>query len=112
VASPSSLVHGDLGPEHIRVVDERVGAVIDWGDSCIADPAVDLAWTVFGAAPSFADAVVAAYRPGDEQLARGRDWHLLGPWHEVLYGLGPGGSDFVRSGLAGAVARLEWFSRS
>jgi aminoglycoside phosphotransferase (APT) family kinase protein len=111
-APRSCVVHGDLGPEHIRVVGERVGAVIDWGDSCIADPAVDLAWTVFGAAPSFADSVVTAYRPGDEILARGRDWHLLGPWHEVLYGLGPGGPVFVRTGLAGTVARLERFGGS
>jgi aminoglycoside phosphotransferase (APT) family kinase protein len=106
------VVHGDLGPEHIRVVDEQVGGIIDWGDSCIADPAVDLAWTVFGSAPSFADAVVAAYRPGDGHLERGRDWHMLGPWHEVLYGLGSGGPDFVRSGLEGAVNRIERFGRS
>jgi aminoglycoside phosphotransferase (APT) family kinase protein len=108
----SCVVHGDLGPEHIRVVDERVGGVIDWGDSCVADPAVDLAWTAFGAAPSFADAVVAAYRPDVDELARARDWHMLGPWHEVLYGLGSGGPDFVRSGLAGTTSRLERFGRS
>jgi hypothetical protein len=105
----SRLVHGDLGPEHIRVVGERVCGIIDWGDSCVADPAVDLAWTVLGSAPEFAEAVVAAYRPDDGMLARARDWHLLGPWHEVLYGLGEGGSRFVESGLAGTVARLERF---
>ena len=42
-------------------------------------------------------------------MARARDWHQLGPWHEVLYGLGDGGADFVDSGLAGTVARLERF---
>ena len=50
---------------------------------------------------------VAAYRPDEDLLARARDWHLLGPWHEVLYGLGEGGPEFVDSGLAGIVARLE-----
>jgi aminoglycoside phosphotransferase (APT) family kinase protein len=109
LASPC-LVHGDLGPEHIRVTGDRVGGVIDWGDSCVADPALDLAWTVLGSEPAFSEALVATYRPGDDVLARARDWHLLGPWHEVLYGLGSGGSAFVESGLAGAVDRLERLS--
>jgi aminoglycoside phosphotransferase (APT) family kinase protein len=112
VASPSpatAVIHGDLGPEHIRVVGERIGGVIDWGDSRIGDPALDLAWTTLGAHPAFAGAVVAAYRPDDEMSARARDWHMLGPWHEVLYGLGEGGSAFVESGLAGVVARMERF---
>ena len=103
------LVHGDLGAEHIRVVGERIGGVIDWGDSCVTDPAVDLAWTAYGAAPAFIDALVAAYRPDDDLRARARDWHMLGPWHEVLYGLGDGGPEFVESGLEGTVTRLERF---
>jgi aminoglycoside phosphotransferase (APT) family kinase protein len=101
------LAHGDLGPEHIRVDGERVSAVIDWGDCCVRDPAIDLAWTVFGARPDFADAVVSAYGADETLLARGRDFHLLGPWHEVLHGLGSGGPAYVESGLAGVVARLE-----
>ena len=103
----TSVVHGDLGPEHIRVVGDRVGGVIDWGDACVGDPALDLAWTTLGSAPEFADAVLAAYQPDAALLRRARDWRLLGPWHEVLYGLGDGGPDFVTSGLAGVIARLE-----
>jgi aminoglycoside phosphotransferase (APT) family kinase protein len=105
----TAVIHGDLGPEHIRVVGERVTGVIDWGDACIFDPALDLAWTTLGSQPAFAEAVVAAYEPDAERIARARDWHLLGPWHEVLYGLGSGGPAFVESGLAGTVARLERF---
>ena len=103
----SRLVHGDLGPEHIRVVGEQIGGVIDWGDTCVTDPALDLAWTALGSSAAFAEAVVAAYRPDEAVLARAGYWHLLGPWHEVLYGLGEGGPEFVDSGLAGIVARLE-----
>lgn len=101
------LAHRDLGPEHIRVVGDEVTAVIDWGDCCVHDPAIDLAWTAFGAGRVFAEAVLAAYQPDTAFLARARDWHLLGPWHEVLYGLGEGGPHFVESGLAGTVARLS-----
>ena len=103
----TGLVHADLGPEHIRVVGKRVTGIIDWGDSCIGDPALDLAWTTCGASRPFADAVLQAYLPDDVLVARARDWHMLGPWHEVLYGLGEGGADFVQSGLAGIAARLE-----
>jgi aminoglycoside phosphotransferase (APT) family kinase protein len=102
-----SLVHGDLGPEHLRTTGPRVTGVIDWGDSGLGDPAIDLAWTAFGAAPAFADAVLAAYGADDALRARGLDFHLLGPWHEVLYGLGEGGPDFVGSGMDGVVDRLE-----
>jgi aminoglycoside phosphotransferase (APT) family kinase protein len=108
VAPPhTGLVHGDLGPEHIRVVDDRVTGIIDWGDSRIGDPALDLAWTSFGSEAAFADALLASYGPDDRLLARARDWHQLGPWHEVLYGLGEGGPAFVESGVAGLVTRLE-----
>jgi aminoglycoside phosphotransferase (APT) family kinase protein len=86
-----------------------VTGVIDWGDSCAGDPAIDLAATTLSASAAFAEAVIAAYQPDDALLARARDWHLLGPWHEVLYGLGSGGPAFVESGLAGTVARLERF---
>ncbi len=101
------LVHGDLGPGHIRGDGDRVTAVIDWGDCGIGDPAVDLAWTAYGASPDFAEAVLAAYGAERALVDRGRDFHLVGPWHEVLHGLGEGGPAYVESGLAGAVARLE-----
>lgn len=101
------LVHGDLGPAHIRVVDQQVTGIIDWGDSCVTDPALDLAWTLSGSAPTFASALAAAYRPSEDLVARSQDWHRWGPWHEVLYGLGSGGDAFVESGLAGAVERLR-----
>jgi aminoglycoside phosphotransferase (APT) family kinase protein len=101
------LVHGDLGPTHIRVVGDEVTGVIDWGDCGVGDPALDLAWTRFGTAPAFAAALDAAYSPDDAILARGRDWHLLGPWHEVIYGLDTAQPSYVDSGLAGVVTRLE-----
>jgi aminoglycoside phosphotransferase (APT) family kinase protein len=103
------LVHGDLGPEHVRTSGDRVTGVIDWGDAGLGDPAIDLAWTVLGSDPAFGRAVVTAYRPEEAVLVRGRDFHQLGPWHEVLYGLGEGGPAFVESGLAGTVSRLERF---
>jgi aminoglycoside phosphotransferase (APT) family kinase protein len=101
------VVHADLGLDHIRVTGEEVTGIIDWGDACVGDPAIDLAATTLGAAPAFAAAVVDAYEPSPAVLERARDWHLLGPWHEVLFGLDTGLDALVASGLAGTVARLE-----
>ncbi len=101
------LIHGDLGPEHVRVVGDEVTGVIDWGDSGVGDPALDLAWTLYGSGPAFAEALRAAYRPDDAVLMRGRDRHLIGPWHEVLFGLDTDQPGFVASGLEGTTARLR-----
>jgi aminoglycoside phosphotransferase (APT) family kinase protein len=48
-AGPAVLVHGDLHSRHVLVgEDGSPTGVIDWGDLCLADPAVDLsiAWTL------------------------------------------------------------------
>ncbi|HWH28900.1 MAG TPA: phosphotransferase [Mycobacteriales bacterium] len=66
-ASPV-LVHGDLHVRHL-LVDGHGSAtgVVDWGDVCLADPAVDLslAWAAFtGAART---ALLDAYGPVDAE---------------------------------------------
>ncbi len=103
----TALRHGDLGPEHLLVTDGRVTGVIDWTDVAVGDHALDLAWVVNRTPEPFADALSATYGATAEELARGHDWHLLGPWWEVHHGLHDGGEAFVASGLEGAVARLR-----
>ena len=103
----SDLRHGDVGPEHLLVTDGRVSGLIDWTDVAIGDRALDLAWVVNGTPASFAEALISAYGATRAELARGRDWHLLGPWWEVWYGLHDGGEEFVTSGLKGARDRLQ-----
>ena len=60
--APRVLVHGDLGCGHI-LADEagRLGAIIDWGDALIADPAYDLAALLANCPRGFAERVLAAY---------------------------------------------------
>jgi aminoglycoside phosphotransferase (APT) family kinase protein len=101
-----TLVHGDLGPEHILVHDgSRVG-IIDWTDAHIGDAALDLAWLLHGTEPGLAGAIKQAYAPSPDILRRSLAWHRLGPWHEVVYGLDEHRPALVASGLAGAKARL------
>jgi aminoglycoside phosphotransferase (APT) family kinase protein len=61
------LVHGDLHVRHLLVDDAgRATGVIDWGDVCLADPAVDLSLG-FGAFGGRARAAfLAAYGPVDD----------------------------------------------
>lgn len=106
-APKAALVHGDLGPVHIRVEGGVVSGIIDWTDACIGDPALDLAWVLYGTSAAFADAVKTAYGADDELVGRARDWRLLGPWHEVTYGLDLDDPDYVRSGLEGTLGRLR-----
>ena len=104
--TPTTLVHGDVGPRHVLCEDGHITGVIDWSDAREADPALDLAWALYGAPEAFAEGLATAYGVTDDELARALAWHRLGPWYEVLWGLGPGGQEFTDSGLAGIVARL------
>ncbi|WP_406117611.1 aminoglycoside phosphotransferase family protein [Streptomyces anulatus] len=69
-------VHGDLQPGNVLVADGRLTAVIDFGCTGLADPAVDLiaAWYLLtaGARETFRTAVAA----DDATWTRGRCWAL------------------------------------
>ncbi len=106
LGTPATLIHGDLGPHHVLVRDDRLVAVIDWTDARVGDPAVDLAWALFATPEPFATAATAAYRATDDELSRALDWYRLVPWYDVLWGQAAGGPEFVASGLAGIAARL------
>jgi aminoglycoside phosphotransferase (APT) family kinase protein/8-oxo-dGTP pyrophosphatase MutT (NUDIX family) len=104
--TPITLVHGDLGPTHLLSQDGELTAVIDWTDARMGDPALDLAWVLYGAPEPFAEALATTYGVTDEELARALAWHRLGPWYEVLWGHGPGGPEYIESGLEGILARI------
>jgi aminoglycoside phosphotransferase (APT) family kinase protein len=80
-AGPPLWVHGDLHPYNVLVTGDDFAAVIDFGDVCAGDPAVDLAsaWMLF--APEARATFRASYRQDaveDEQLwIRARGWALV-----------------------------------
>ena len=105
-----ALVHGDLGPEHLLCgTDGRLVGVIDWTDARIGDPALDFAWLLNGLGAEFAAELLAAYDGAHDPglSVRAAFFHLLGPWHEVTYGLDRGLPEYVESGLAGVRERLR-----
>jgi aminoglycoside phosphotransferase (APT) family kinase protein len=68
-----ALVHGDLHLRHAFVADGRLSGVIDWGDVCRADPAIDLVLFWSALPPSARPDFLAAYGPVPEDaLLRAR----------------------------------------
>jgi aminoglycoside phosphotransferase (APT) family kinase protein len=64
------LSHGDLHPRHLLVDDAGdASGVIDWGDLCVADPAVDLSLGYSGFVGSSRTAFFSAYGDVDEETA-------------------------------------------
>lgn len=101
-----TLVHGDLGPEHVLSQDGALSGVIDFSDAHIGDPAIDLGWSLHGTPPEFAAALAAEYGVTPALRRRSLIWHQLGPWHEVTHGPNIDEPALVRSGTAGVVSRL------
>jgi aminoglycoside phosphotransferase (APT) family kinase protein len=61
-AGPLVISHGDLHIRHLLVdAGGAATGVIDWGDLCLADPAVDLSMAYFGFAGPQRAALLAAY---------------------------------------------------
>ncbi|MFD9699800.1 aminoglycoside phosphotransferase family protein [Lentzea sp. NPDC059081] len=102
-----TVVHGDLGPEHVLGHDGALTGVIDFGDLHIGDAAIDLAWTLHATPPEFAAALADTYGVTDELRERALIWHKLGPWHEVLHGNDIGDTRVAEIGLAGVKERLR-----
>ncbi|WP_182112865.1 MULTISPECIES: phosphotransferase [unclassified Actinotalea] len=64
------LVHGDLHVRHLLVHDGRASGVIDWGDTALADPCVDLmiAFSAFDGAARRAFVQAYGAVPPDREL--------------------------------------------
>jgi aminoglycoside phosphotransferase (APT) family kinase protein len=67
------LVHGDLHFRHVLVDGSAVSGVIDWGDVCRSDPAIDLPLLWSFVPPEGRRAFLDAYGPvNDAQVLRAR----------------------------------------
>jgi aminoglycoside phosphotransferase (APT) family kinase protein len=71
-------LHGDMHAQNVLSKDGKIAGVIDWGDMCGGDPAVDLGciWTLLGDR-SAREATLRAYAPEDALLARSHGWAVL-----------------------------------
>ncbi|MDX6263392.1 MAG: hypothetical protein QOH84_5080 [Kribbellaceae bacterium] len=102
----TALIHADLSDEHIYVRDGQVIGVIDWTDTQIGDPALDLCWLLNEAPPGVAAGLAETYELTGQLRQRALDWIRLSPWYQVHRGLLLGLPEDVESGLAEVLARL------
>ena len=73
---PPVWIHGDLDARNLLVRDGRIAGLLDWGSTCVGDPACDVkvAWAVLDAEtrPIFRELLEI----DDATWARGRGWAL------------------------------------
>jgi aminoglycoside phosphotransferase (APT) family kinase protein len=93
-----TLLHADLGREHLLVRNRHLAGVIDWGDARIGDPALDYSWLLNG---PFAD-----WDVDPDLRRRARFYYRLAPWYETHYGLFTRQPAHVDAGLTGINDRL------
>ncbi|MGO1173706.1 MAG: phosphotransferase, partial [Actinomycetaceae bacterium] len=70
----TTVVHGDLDAELVRVAGDRVVALTLFGDAHVGDPAEDVAWLVSAVEPETFDQVHASY---EASTGTGADPFLL-----------------------------------
>lgn len=68
------ITHGLLNSESVIMSHGQVGAIVDWTDVQVADPANDLAWLISGAPAACVDTILEAYQLARTELL---DPHLV-----------------------------------
>lgn len=98
------LLHGDFGGSNL-LVDEasgRMAGVIDFGQACAGDPAVDVA-NLIRYGEKFLHAMGTVYPELAEKIARGRFYRSTFALQEALFGVEHGDDAAIRRGLEGYV---------
>jgi len=97
-----TLAHGDLHFRHLLVAGRAASGVIDWGDVCVADPAIDLPLLWCFVPPEGREAFLDAYGPVNEsQLLRARVLSIQLCAVLARYGHSEHQPQLVRAGVEG-----------
>jgi aminoglycoside phosphotransferase (APT) family kinase protein len=99
---PAAVVHGDLHFRHLLVHGRSASGVIDWGDLCRADPAIDLPLYWSFVPRTHREAFLDGYGPVTEtQLLRARVLSIQLCAVLAHYGHSEGQPEILRAGLDG-----------
>jgi len=109
--APSSnnvLVHGDLHSRHVVIDGASISGVIDWGDVCVGDRAIDLqlVWSLLPATGR--ESFFAEYGPVDRETSiRAKVLAVYLCAMLALYGRSVGHASLERESLAGLERAVE-----
>jgi aminoglycoside phosphotransferase (APT) family kinase protein len=104
---PATVAHGDLHFRHLLVDGGAAAGVIDWGDVCLADPAIDLPLLWSFVPPDGRRAFLDAYGPVNEtQLRLSRLLSIQLCAVLAHYGHAEGQPEILRAGLDGFARTL------
>ncbi len=96
------LVHGDLHVRHVLVEQRELSGVIDWGDVCVGDPAIDLLFVWSALPPDARNRFFEVYGSvDDEARLRARVLAIFLSAVLVLYARDQGQPALEREALAG-----------
>ena len=99
---PPVVAHGDLHFRHLLVEGRAASGVIDWGDLCRADPAIDLPLYWSFVPPGAREAFLDAYGPVNvTQLLRARVLSIQLCAALAHYGHSEGRPEILHAGLDG-----------
>jgi aminoglycoside phosphotransferase (APT) family kinase protein len=102
------LTHGDLHLRHVLVSGSALSGVIDWGDVCRSDPAIDLMLVWLLLRPAGRRRFVEAYGPIDAEAGlRARVLALFLGLTLAIYARSVGHAPLERESLAGLDRALE-----
>lgn len=93
------ICHRDLTSDHILELDGRITGVIDWGDSCVGDPAFDLTGLLMDFGDQVAQNIIDKLDYPAEYLVRARFYGKMAPIYETLYGLEIENEEHIKQGL-------------
>jgi len=98
-----SLIHGDLGLEHLLAEEGSLTGVVDFADACVGDTAMDFA----GMPPTVAERVYVQYSAyaqhsttaGQDQniLTRAQFYRMIAPCYALLYPAAAGPGEVTRA---------------
>jgi macrolide phosphotransferase len=111
------LTHGDLYPEHILLDGQggRIAGVIDWADSALTDPSIDLAGAFYWGGAAFAQRVMD-YTDGKfdvGSLERAGFYAFCRALSDVRYGSQPNNAAYLRAAISFLEGReYAWRARA
>jgi len=91
-------IHADLHPRNVLVCEGRLTGILDWGDLCVGDRAVDLSalWMLWGDSQAQLSALEAYGAVSEATLRRSLGW-------AVVFGV-----MFLEAGLGGEPGPTAW----